>query len=72
MASAHWLKEHRMLRMSHSLYSPGLAPNDFSLFPLVRQKLESIQVVDNDELFNGLKEFLTGIDQEELTWVLQA
>jgi hypothetical protein len=40
----------------------------------VKQKLEIIQVVEDDELFDGLQELLAGIDQKELnlvfrTWV---
>jgi histone-lysine N-methyltransferase SETMAR len=72
--SAHWLEEHGMFHMPYPPYSPDLAPSDFYLFPIVKQKLESIQVIDDDELFDRSQELLAGIDQEELnrafrTWV---
>jgi hypothetical protein len=53
-ASAHWFEEHGMFCMPCPLYLPDLAPSDFYLFPTVKQKIESFQVIDNDELFDRL------------------
>jgi hypothetical protein len=72
IASAHWLEEHGMPRIPHQACSPDLALSDFYLFPTVKQKLESFQMIDNDELFDCLQELLAGIDQEELNLVFQA
>jgi hypothetical protein len=42
------LEEHNILHIPHSPYSPDLAPSDFYLFPTVKEKLERIQLVDED------------------------
>jgi hypothetical protein len=34
--------------MQHQLYSPDLASSDFYLFPIVKEKLEQIQLADED------------------------
>jgi hypothetical protein len=52
--STDWLKEHSILRMPHSLYSPDLASSDFYLFPTVKEKLERIQLADKDQFFECL------------------
>jgi hypothetical protein len=38
----------------------------------VKEKLERIQVADEDQFFECLQEILRGIDQEELNGVFQA
>jgi transposase InsO family protein len=50
-ASTEWLEEHGMRRMSSRPYSPDLAPSDFYLFPTIKEKLERIQVADEDQCF---------------------
>jgi hypothetical protein len=70
--STDWLEEHSILRMSHSLYSPDLAPSDFYLFPTVKEKLERIQLADEDQLFECLQEILRDLDQQELNTVFHA
>jgi hypothetical protein len=37
----------------------------------VKQKLERIQALDNDELFNCLQALLMSVDQEELSRAFQ-
>jgi hypothetical protein len=36
--STDWLEEHDIVRMSQPPYSPGLAPSDFYLFPIVKEE----------------------------------
>jgi hypothetical protein len=55
-----------MGHMPHQPYSPDLANSGFYLFPTVKEKLERIQVADEDQFFECLQEILRGIDQEEL------
>jgi hypothetical protein len=71
-ASRDWLEEHDMRRMPQSPYSPDLAPSDFYLFPTVKEKLERIQVVDENQFSKSLQAILRGIDREELNRVFQA
>jgi hypothetical protein len=42
------------------------------LFSTVKEKLERIQVADEDQFFECLREILRDIDQEELNGVFQA
>jgi hypothetical protein len=42
------------------------------LFPTAKGKLERIQVVDENQFLECLKEILKSIDQKELTGVFQA
>jgi hypothetical protein len=52
--------------MPHPPYSPDLAPCDFYLFPMVKRKLESAQVVDNDHHFECMQEVLESVNQAQL------
>jgi hypothetical protein len=47
--STHWLEEHNIVRMPHPPCSADLASSDFYLFPTVKQKLERIQLTDEDQ-----------------------
>jgi hypothetical protein len=58
-----------MRRMPHPPYSPDLASSDFYWFLTVKEKLELIQVADEDQFFESLQEILRDIDQEELNGV---
>jgi hypothetical protein len=49
--------------MSHSLDSFDLVPSDSYLFPTLIQKLESIQMVDDNEPFDRLQDLSVGINQ---------
>jgi hypothetical protein len=70
--STDWLKENSILHMPHSPYSLDLAFSDFYLFPTVNEKLERIQLADEDQFFECLQEVLRGIDLENLNTVFQA
>jgi hypothetical protein len=41
-ASTNWLEEQGIHRVRHPPYSPDRAPNDFYLFPSVKEKFERI------------------------------
>jgi hypothetical protein len=74
--STDWLEEHNILCMLHLPYSPDLTDSYFYLFSTVKEKLEQIQLADEDQLFECLQEILRDIDLEELnnvfqTWVRQ-
>jgi hypothetical protein len=66
-ASTDWLEEYDMHRMLHSLYSPDLTSNDFYLFLTVKEKLERIQVADDDQFFESLQAILRG--SIEKNWI---
>jgi hypothetical protein len=70
--STEWLKEHDMRRMPQPPYSHDLAPSDFYLFPTVTERLERIQLADEDQFFESLQEILNGLDHEELKAVFRA
>jgi hypothetical protein len=53
-------------------YSPDLAPTDFYLFPIVKEKLERVQVADEEKFSGCLRKVLRDIDRQELNTVFQA
>jgi hypothetical protein len=57
---------HNMVRLQHPLYSLDLAPSDFYLFPIVKEKLNDIEMVDEECLFYRLQELLNDIPIREL------
>jgi hypothetical protein len=61
-----------MRRMPQPPYSPDLAPSDFYLFPTVKERLEGIQLADEDQFFESLQEILNGLDHEELNAIFRA
>jgi hypothetical protein len=69
--STDWFKENNILRMQHPPYSSDLAPSDFYLFPTVKEKLERIQLADEDQFFECLQEVLRDLDQQELNTIFQ-
>jgi hypothetical protein len=42
---------------SHPPYSPDLPPDDFDLFPTIKEKLELIQLADEDQFLSACKRF---------------
>jgi hypothetical protein len=58
--------------MPHPQYSPDLASSDFYLFSTVKEKLERIQLADEDQVSECLQGVLRGLDQQELNTVFQA
>jgi hypothetical protein len=67
--SIDWLEQYGIHRMPYLFYSPNLASSDFFMFPTVKEKLEQIQVADEDQFFECLQEILRGSDQQELNSV---
>jgi hypothetical protein len=49
-----------------------MATNNFYLFPTVKEKLEQIQMADEEQFFECLQGVLRGQDQQELNTVFQA
>jgi hypothetical protein len=70
--STDWLEKHGIHHMSDRPYSLDLASSDCYLFPTVKEKLERIQLADEDQFFGYLQEVLKGIDRQELNTVFQA
>jgi histone-lysine N-methyltransferase SETMAR len=69
-----YLAEHSMIRLKHPPYSPDLAPSDFYLVPTVKERLKDIEMVDEEDLLNRLKEILNeiprkGLDKVFRTWI---
>jgi histone-lysine N-methyltransferase SETMAR len=61
-----YIRHQNMIRLQHPPYSPDLAPNDFDLFPTIKEKLKGIQMVDEEDLFFRLQEILNSISRKEL------
>ena len=51
--------------MSHPLYSPDLAPNDFFLFPYVKNKMRSQLFSRPEEAVDALRMHVLEIPQSE-------
>jgi hypothetical protein len=66
------LEEDSIIRMSHPPYLPDLTSSDFYLFLIVKEKLERIQLTDEDQFLECLQEVLKDINREELDSVFQA
>jgi hypothetical protein len=49
--STDWLQEHNIVRMPRQSCSSDPLPRDFHLFPIVKEKLERIQLADEDQFF---------------------
>jgi hypothetical protein len=71
-ASTSWLEEQGIGRMSYLPYSPDLAFSDFCLFLTVKEKLERIQVREEDQLFEFSQEIIKVINHDELNHFFQA
>jgi hypothetical protein len=55
--STDWLEEHDIFRMPQPLYSSDLPYSDFYLFPIVKEKLERIQLADENQFLSLCKLF---------------
>jgi histone-lysine N-methyltransferase SETMAR len=64
-----YITEHNMIRFKHPPYSPDLAPSLFSFLRTIKERLKDIQMLDEENLFYPLKEFLNGIPRRELAKV---
>jgi hypothetical protein len=64
--STDWIEEYGIRRMPHSRYLSNIASSGFYLFPIVKEKLERIQVADEDQFFERLQEIPRSLDQQDL------
>jgi hypothetical protein len=71
-ASHVYLAEHSMIRLKHPPYWPNLALSDFWSFPTVTERLKHMEMVEEEDLFNRLKDILNEIPRKELDKVLGA
>jgi hypothetical protein len=55
------MEENSMQRAPHPVYSPDLAPSDFSLFGHVKQLLSGCQFADQDFLLQAVSDISVGI-----------
>lgn len=55
----------------HPPYSPDLAPSDFYLFGMIKQKLKGRKFDSENELFNAIVEILKCVSKEELISVFK-
>jgi hypothetical protein len=62
----------RVERLSHPIYSPDLAPNEFFLFEYIKGKLSDDNCESRENLLNATTEIFTGVDQEELPSVFES
>jgi histone-lysine N-methyltransferase SETMAR len=63
--------ENQLLHVSHSPYSPDLAPSDCWLFVRFKTGPSARSFAEPDELCEGAREFLEGIPAAELTAVFE-
>jgi hypothetical protein len=61
-----------MQRMPQPPYSLDLARSDFYLFRTVKEKLEPIQLADENQFFESLQTILSDLDHQESNAVFQA
>jgi hypothetical protein len=66
--------EHNMIRLKHSLSSPDLAPSGSYLFPTIKERPTDVHIIDEEDLFDRLRELLNEIPVRELrkgfdTWI---
>jgi hypothetical protein len=51
---------------SHTHAIRLISPSDFYLFPIVKEKLERIQMADEDQFFDCVREISSDINRDEL------
>ena len=54
-------------RMPHTAYSPDIAPCDFWLFGIVKEKIKGLSFRNEDELIQKISEILNGISSDEIS-----
>jgi hypothetical protein len=57
-ASTSWLEEHGVRHILYQPYSPDLARSGFYLLPTVKEKLERIQVRQEEQVFEWLRKII--------------
>jgi hypothetical protein len=63
--------ENQLLSVPHPLCSPDLAPSDFWLFGPIKTALAGRSLADPKELLKGVRKFLEGTPDAELTVVFE-
>jgi hypothetical protein len=71
-ASEVYRAEHTMIRLKHPPDLPDLASSDFYLFPTVKEPVKDIEMIEEEHLFNRLKEILNEIPHKELDKIVGA
>jgi hypothetical protein len=71
-ATQRFTSEHQMSRMPQHPYSQDFTSSDFYSFPTVKNRVEKIPTVDEDNLFEQLLEILKAIPVDELERVFTA
>jgi hypothetical protein len=61
-----------MVRLQHPPDSPDLAPSDFYIFQIVKEKRKDMEMVDEGDLFYRLQDLLNDILIRELRKVFTA
>jgi histone-lysine N-methyltransferase SETMAR len=64
--SLQFLKQNRMKKALHPLYSPDLAPSDFYLFGYMKRCLAGFSFENPDGLLHGIQGFLAGVQKVTL------
>jgi histone-lysine N-methyltransferase SETMAR len=72
LVSISWLEKYGMCYVLHPPYSPDLALSDFHLSSIVKEKLEWIQVRQENQLYECSQEILEDINHNKLNWVFRA
>jgi hypothetical protein len=65
------MEQNGMQSMPHPQYSPDLAPSDFFLFPLIKNRLDQFECDDTDALFEAVSEILGTLQTADLRRVFQ-
>jgi hypothetical protein len=60
-----------MVSMPHPPYSPDMAPRDFYLFSIVKERFEHSGITDEDQSFEELHTILRSIPGEKLEKVFE-
>ena len=66
-----FMEQNGMESMPHPPYSPDLAPSDFFLFPLIKNRLDQFECNDPDDLFEAISEILGTLQTDDLRRVFQ-
>jgi histone-lysine N-methyltransferase SETMAR len=66
-----FMEQNGMRSMPHPPYSPDLAPSDFFLFPLIKNRLAEFECDDPDGLFEAISEILGTIQADDLRCIFR-
>jgi hypothetical protein len=67
-----YITKHDIIGLKYPRYSPDLAPSDFYLFLIIKERLKDIQMVDEEDISVQclVRELLNGIPRRELAKIL--